>query len=692
MNSNGYTNYAMETNGYNATTNNNGYNNNNNNNSSDGYNNATKNGYNNTSKGKDNHQILTVSSAMTPTNCYNNGNGLPTISLKTDFSDHLVAPGRESGRVSGMLFVGVRSSNICFADPVTSRGKLLQMVRVLSLMLTPLIMLMAFTAYWVALNAEQYSQLKKIEHEIDEAALIGNMVHALQLERASVVYSLQTNNESMLNCTFAETDYRVDSSGDWTLNCSFTQKSELKVLLKNHRDVLGGNNTTHEEVEFYNKINKCIIAHLMETTKEMQHGTLWQDYVAYQTVIKAKEYLGVAISLGIAFFEIGSLRTDDFLLLREDDRMAIEQMETATVYSDYVKSRFHAEQEKNPALFADIDAYRRAWQVNNYSEASLEAGSEFNDKMLRYLDILNVVKLDTRDYVLSAIGREEDNAYSQIVIAAVIFATVIILSPILVWMMHGLTNSIQRYAYDASKKSQELSIEKQRADSLLYQMLPRAVAQQLKMNKEVNAEHFDSVTVYFSDIVGFTTISSTSTPFQVVVLLNKLYAFFDACLDMYDVYKVETIGDAYMVVSGLPQRNGQKHCSEIALMALELVSSVKTFQIPHMPDEPLRLRIGLHTGPVVSGVVGTKMPRYCLFGDTVNTASRMESTSLPMKIQASEPLSRMLMHLGGFSLEKRGHIEVKGKGEMETYWVVSSTHPMRVKSNNNNEQADACSY
>lgn len=96
----------------------------------------------------------------------------------------------------------------------------------------------------------------------------------------------------------------------------------------------------------------------------------------------------------------------------------------------------------------------------------------------------------------------------------------------------------QRYACDASKKSQQLIVEKQRSDTLLYQMLPRAVAQQLKMNRTVNAEHFDEATVYFSDIVGFTDLSSRSSPLQVVDFLNHLYAFFDRCLDMYDVYKV----------------------------------------------------------------------------------------------------------------------------------------------------------
>lgn len=137
----------------------------------------------------------------------------------------------------------------------------------------------------------------------------------------------------------------------------------------------------------------------------------------------------------------------------------------------------------------------------------------------------------------------------------------------------------------------------------------------------VPAESFDSVTIYFSDIVGFTTISAYSSPIEVVQLLNDLYTMFDSILNDFDVYKVETIGDAYMVVSGLPERNGNSHAGEIATMALTLLHHCGKFKIQHLPGIPLRLRIGLHSGPCVSGVVGLRMPRYCLFGKKFNLLS-----------------------------------------------------------------------
>uniref|UniRef100_A0A8V0XBY4 Guanylate cyclase n=1 Tax=Gallus gallus TaxID=9031 RepID=A0A8V0XBY4_CHICK len=221
------------------------------------------------------------------------------------------------------------------------------------------------------------------------------------------------------------------------------------------------------------------------------------------------------------------------------------------------------------------------------------------------------------------------------------------------------------------ERTEELEIEKQKTEKLLSQMLPPSVAEALKTGGTVEPEYFDQVTIYFSDIVGFTTISALSEPIEVVDLLNDLYTLFDAVIGNHDVYKVETIGDAYMVASGLPKRNGNKHAAEIANMSLDILSSVGTFKMRHMPDIPLRIRIGLHTGPCVAGVVGLTMPRYCLFGDTVNTASRMESTGLPYRIHVSQSTVDTLRSLNeGYEIVPRGKTELKGKGVEDTYWLV----------------------
>ncbi|VDO63027.1 unnamed protein product [Haemonchus placei] len=181
----------------------------------------------------------------------------------------------------------------------------------------------------------------------------------------------------------------------------------------------------------------------------------------------------------------------------------------------------------------------------------------------------------------------------------------------------------------------------------------------MKLGQSVEPESFESVTVFFSDVVSFTTIAARGSPLQVVSLLNSLYMTFDSIIDAHDVYKVETIGDAYLCVSGLPRRNGHQHIKEICSMSLGFMHALVDFRIPYLPNEQLNLRIGLHSGAVVAGVVGLTMPRYCLFGDTVNTASRMESNGKAGKIHLSSEANRMLEQVGGYQTEKRGEVIIK---------------------------------
>uniref|UniRef100_H2M894 Guanylate cyclase n=1 Tax=Oryzias latipes TaxID=8090 RepID=H2M894_ORYLA len=227
-------------------------------------------------------------------------------------------------------------------------------------------------------------------------------------------------------------------------------------------------------------------------------------------------------------------------------------------------------------------------------------------------------------------------------------------------ILDSMVDKLEKYANHleevVEERTNQLTVEKARADKLLSSMLPY-IADQLMSGKSVEPQSYDMVTIFFSDIVGFTSMCSVSSAMEVVTFLNDLYSLFDDIIKMYDVYKVETIGDAYMVASGLPISNGNKHALEISTMALHFLAAIKIFKIPHMPNEGLAIRIGIHS-PVVAGVVGTTMPRYCLFGDTVNTASRMESNSL-LKIHISQSTADILVLAGSFEMEERGEIEMK---------------------------------
>jgi len=211
--------------------------------------------------------------------------------------------------------------------------------------------------------------------------------------------------------------------------------------------------------------------------------------------------------------------------------------------------------------------------------------------------------------------------------------------------------------------------EQQKSEKLLLNVLPGAIAQRLKQEeeKELIADRFDEVTILFADIVGFTRMSSGISATELVDLLNEIFSQFDKLAKAHGVEKIKTIGDSYMVVSGIPTPR-EDHAEAIAQMALDMQREIPHFSQPN--GQPLQLRIGMSTGPVVAGVIGVAKFIYDLWGDAVNVASRMESLGVPGKIQVTEETYERLKHR--YSFEKRGEIQVKGKGMMTTYWLTGT--------------------
>jgi class 3 adenylate cyclase len=223
------------------------------------------------------------------------------------------------------------------------------------------------------------------------------------------------------------------------------------------------------------------------------------------------------------------------------------------------------------------------------------------------------------------------------------------------------------------KRTKELSEEKQTSERLLLNVLPAPIADRLKSGEELIVDRFEAVSVLFADIVGFTALSSRVQPEQLVTMLNELFSTFDQLAEKHGLEKIKTIGDAYMVVAGIPQPIAN-HAIAITHMALDMLVAIRDFAERH--DSDLTVRIGIHTGPVVAGVIGTKKFIYDLWGDTVNTASRMESHGLPGRVHVSAATFALLTNV--FELEPREPIEIKGKGRMQTYLVVGKRPTMKT--------------
>ena len=243
------------------------------------------------------------------------------------------------------------------------------------------------------------------------------------------------------------------------------------------------------------------------------------------------------------------------------------------------------------------------------------------------------------------------------------------------------------YLYERLSKMQfrtyrTLRQERRRSQRLLLSILPAPIADRLLAKQETIADRFDDVAVLFADLVNFTQLGSSVPPDRLVSLLNDIFSTFDRLAQRYDVEKIKTIGDAYMAVAGVPTRRANR-AAATADLALAMLDAVEQFN--QETGHQLQLRVGIHTGPVVAGVIGLNKFSYDLWGDTVNVASRMESHGLPGCIQVTATVYETLR--SRYRFERRGEIPVKGKGMTETYWLLGPLAPAIAPLNDSHPAA-----
>jgi guanylate cyclase len=210
-----------------------------------------------------------------------------------------------------------------------------------------------------------------------------------------------------------------------------------------------------------------------------------------------------------------------------------------------------------------------------------------------------------------------------------------------------------------------LEAEKQESERLLLNVLPKEIAPRLKNGNRTIADRYGAASILFADIVDFTPISMHMSAEDMVALLNQIFTHFDSLVDKYDLEKIRTIGDSYMVASGLP-RPREDHAQALASLALDMTEFVNT--LPARNGDDVNIRVGINSGSVVAGVIGKRKFQYDVWGDMVNTASRMESHGTPGRIQVTDRTYALLKD--AFDFEQRGCIDIKGKGEMNTWYLL----------------------
>ncbi|XP_050088448.1 uncharacterized protein LOC126572828 [Anopheles aquasalis] len=562
----------------------------------------------------------------------------------------------------------------CFKfNPSSRNARRLFMVHMLIVLLIPIGAVLVQNMQLLTQHVHVYSETQQADEEMRLTINITKLLNVIQIERMNFVYYMLTGkNRSAVEEAIQNTEQalaHLSTDLDYLLLSGATNFT-LTSSISKARDVMLGISTPENETftgleyfEPYNALNQYVISQIVRSAGKSISSKVWRQFVVYKNLIEAIESINIAAILVLQFIRDGYLGLADFAQFVRRDSAALDYIASAQNFMTSLNIMSRAE-------FKVMQYWRNRVLINTSTTDRNDALTEYYHSVTTILANLQMVQNQIQLQVKETIVDEINSAsyYQSISIALVVLICVI--SPILVLMIRVATVTIQNFSSKLMARTVELRMEKGKSDRLLYQMLPPAVVKQLKQQRQVPAETFDAVTIFFSDIVGFTDISANSSAMEVVIMLNTLYRLFDSIILKYDVYKVETIGDAYMVVSGLPQRNGDRHAGEIAMMSLDLVCGISGFIIPHMNGRTLEIRVGINTGPCVAGVVGTTMPRYCLFGDTINTASRMESTGEPMKIHISDTTKETLEKLGGFRIEKRGTVEVKGKGTMETFWLT----------------------
>lgn len=306
-----------------------------------------------------------------------------------------------------------------------------------------------------------------------------------------------------------------------------------------------------------------------------------------------------------------------------------------------------------PALLLRVAIPRTSYQQAQISQryliiSLLLVGIVFSGVTLLFLEKLVLTRLTSLSRDVKNIGSTGDLSRRVLVLGKDELSS---LGESINWMVTTLESLLK-----------DLRSEREKSERLLLNILPSPIADRLKQEESSIADSFAEVTVLFADIVGFTKLSSRIPPHEVVDLLNQIFSIFDRLAEIHQLEKIKTIGDAYMVAGGIPDHR-KDHAEAIADMAIDILRALEHFNAEN--GENFSIRIGINTGPVVAGVIGTKKFIYDLWGDTVNIASRMESQGIPGCIQVTEMTYQFLRDK--YLFQERGLVDIKGKGKMLTY-------------------------
>ena len=618
---------------------------------------------------------------------------LASQSKKEDASSLFAASG---SRISESVNISLQwIDNMCGITPTTKRGQNIYMACMLVIPLIPIFALITQNVILLNDVIIRKTDLIASDGSVEQSNEVSRLVSSLQQERSETLFSLFVTNNIQsqvavgldLKKRFLQTDFALENMSNWRSPVGeemFRSKLRFQIRLDDFRKLVIENNETSQNEDqselvvedamyFYTYATKVLLDDISNIIRSSNGSSTWRFLITYKNILRAIESVGIEMSFGIRYQAKGTLIGKNFGKFIEHHKLSQEYLQQGETFLTNMKDKL--KKVKNTNDFKTYNQmYKKLIQTKNitFSNETMKIKSilKYFRSSLGLIDRLRIIMLEIRFSMKDIIQTEIASVDREYAFGIFVLAILFLISPLIVVLIRNAVRALQVFSSSVKSKVRDLKREKRRSEALIYQMLPKTVADNLKSNKPTS-ELFDSATVCFTEIDGFKDIARSCSPLELFDLLNIIYKTFDARIDSYDVYKVETINDSYMVASGLPQRNGDRHAAEIANLCIDLLFITPGILIQHDVNLRLKIRIGIHTGATTAGVVGSKMPRYCLFGDTVNVASRMQSTGERMKIQITYETKMLLDNLGGYISEMRGQVEVKGKGLLDTYWLLS---------------------